>query len=614
MRPPEPLADDRSRGADPAEASGVAPAAGAASEAAEASPGDPASGAGAVRRAAPGLATLLAYRRDWLAHDVVAGLVLTAVLIPVGMGYAAAAGLPAIHGLYATIVPLAVYALLGPSRIMVLGPDSTLTAVIAATVLPLAAGSLERAIVLAGALALLTGACQVLIGIARLGRLADLFSKPIRIGFLNAIAATVLLGQLPLLLGVEVDAQTLFGRIAGLARAVIVRDVDVLALAVGGGVLATILAMRRWRPRWPGVLLAVAGATLASSALDLPARGLAVIGALPQGLPALRIPWVGAGDLASLLPGAAAIALLSFADTSVLSRSLAARGGYRVDANREMLAVGAANLATGLFQGFPISSSASRTPVAEAAGSRTQLTGLVGAATIVALLLVAPGLLRDLPQAALAAVVITACLSFADVRGMLSLWRLRRVEFALSMASFLGVALVGVIEGIGLAIALSMAVVVWKAWHPYRVTLVRVDGRKGYHDASRHPEGRSVPGLVIFRWDAPLFFANAELFRDEVLGALARAGGGTRMLLVAADAITDVDVTASDVLVELDLELQRRGVELHFAGLKGPVKDRLARFGLSERFGTTHYEETVGSAVNRYRERYRVDWRDWDEA
>lgn len=586
MRPPQPLADPGSRGPD----------------------------RGAASRFAPGLATLLAYRPEWFARDVFAGLVLTAVLIPVGMGYAVASGVPAIHGLYATIVPLVVYALFGPSRIMVLGPDSTLAAVIAATVLPLAAGSVGRAVALAGALALLTGAFQALIGIARLGRLADLFSKPIRIGFLNAIALTVLLGQLPALLGAEVDARTLFERVAGLAQAAAAGEVDPLALAVGGGVLVTVLALRRWRPGWPGVLLAVAGATLASAALGLSARGLEVLGPLPPGLPAPGIPWIGPADLAGLLPGAVAIALLSFADTSVLSRSLAARSGERVDPNREMLALGAANLATGLFQGFPISSSASRTPVAEAAGSRTQLTGLVGAATIVALLVLAPGLLRDLPQAALAAVVITACLSFADVRGMLALWRLRRVEFVLSMASFLGVALVGVIEGIGLAIALSMAVLVWKAWHPYRATLVRVDGRKGYHDASRHPEGRAVPGLVIFRWDAPLFFANAELFRTEVLGALARAGAGTRMLLVAAEAITDVDVTAADVLVELDRELQRRGVELHFAGLKGPVKDRLARFGLSGRFGATHYEETVGSAVNRYRERHGVDWKDWDES
>jgi high affinity sulfate transporter 1 len=569
---------------------------------------------GAARSRLPGLATLRAYRREWLAHDLLAGLVLTAVLIPVGMGYAVAAGLPAIHGLYATIVPLAVYALLGPSRIMVLGPDSTFAAVIAATVLPLAAGSVERAVALAGALALLTGACQLAFGLARLGGLADLFSKPIRIGFLNAIALTVMVGQLPKLLGVDVDAQTLFGRVAGLVHGVTDREVDGLALAVGGTALAVVLATRRFMPRWPGVLIVVAGATIASAAFDLSAHGLAVLGPMPQGLPALRVPWIGWSDLAQLAPGAVAIALLSFADTSVLSRALAARGGYRADPNREMLALGAANLATGLFQGFPVSSSASRTPVAEAAGARTQLTGLVGAATIVVLLLLAPALLHDLPQAALAAVVIAACLSFADVRGMFALWGQRRIECLLSLASFLGVALVGVIEGIGLAIVLSMAVVVWKAWHPYRATLVRVDGRKGYHDASRHPEGRAVPGLVIFRWDAPLFFANAELFHDEVLAEVGRAGPGVRRVLVAADAIVDVDVTAADVLLELDAALQRAGVELHFAGLKGPVKDRLVRLGLSGRFDAGHYEETVGSAVNRYRARFGVDWKDWDES
>ena len=568
---------------------------------------------GAWRRVAPGLATLLAARRDGFAHDLFAGLVLTAVLIPVGMGYATAAGLPAIQGLYATIVPLAVYAILGPSRLMVLGPDSTLAAVIAATVLPLAAADPARAVVLAGALAMLAGALQVAIGVVRLGRLADLFSKPIRIGFLNAIALTVMLGQLPKLAGLQVDADTLGGRLAGLASVIAAGGVDPTTLAVGGGTLATILVLRRAWPGVPGVLVAVVGATLASAALDLRGRGLEVLGPLPQGLPAPGVPWVGWSDLVHLVPGAVAIALLSFADTSVLSRALAARRGERADPDREMIALGTANLATGLLQGFPVSSSASRTPVAQAAGARTQATGLVGAAAIVVLLLAAPGLLRDLPAAALAAVVISACLSFADVRGMLALYRVRRVEFGLSVASFLGVALVGVVEGIALAVLLSMAVVVGKAWHPYRATLVRVDGRKGWHDASRHPEGRAVPGLVIFRWDAPLFFANADLFHDEVLAEVARAGAGTVQVLVAADAITDVDVTAADALVALDGALRRQGIELRFAGLKGPVKDRLVRLGLSGRFDVGHFEETVGSAVNRFRERHRPDWKDWDE-
>ncbi len=270
------------------------------------------------------------------------------------------------------------------------------------------------------------------------------------------------------------------------------------------------------------MLLAVILATGLSAAFDLGRSAqLAVLGPMPQGLPALKLPWIGWSDLAQLLPGAAIIAMLSFADTSVLSRSLAARGNYRVSQDQEMFAVGVANIAAGLFQGFPVSSSASRTPVAESAGSRSQVTGLVGALAIAALLILAPNLLRHLPSALLGAVVIAACLSFADVPGMLRLYRQRRMEFALSAISFLGVAFVGVIEGIVITILLAMLVLVWNAWHPYSATLVRVDGRKGFHDVQRHPEGRSVPGLEIFRWDAQLFFANAEIFRYRVLQVVA---------------------------------------------------------------------------------------------
>ena len=277
-----------------------------------------------------------------------------------------------------------------------------------------------------------------------------------------------------------------------------------------------------------------------------------------------------------------------------------------------MRALGLANIVTGLFQGFPVSSSASRTPVAESAGARSQAACLVGAGVIAALLL-APGLLRQLPGALLAAVVIHACLSFADLHGMLALWRLRRMEFVLSLTSILGVAFVGVIEGIVITIVLALLVLVWNTWHPHFTTLVRVDGRKGFHDAQRHPDGRHVPGLVIFRWDAPLFFANAEIFRHQVLQAVAASPTPPVWLIVAADAISDIDITAAESLDHLHDELLQQGVALHFAGLKGPVKDRLAHYGLLVHFGADRFEPTVGSAVNRYRSEHAVDWRDWDE-
>jgi high affinity sulfate transporter 1 len=567
-----------------------------------------------LQRWVPGLHALRHYRREWLRGDVAAGLVLTAVLVPVGMGYAQASGLPAIHGLYATIVPLLVYALFGPSRIMVLGPDSTLAAVIAAIILPLAGGSVERAVALAGALALLSGGLLLLIGFARLGAMADLFSKPIRIGFMNAIALTVVIGQLPKLLGFSVQAHGPVDAVVQLAQGIAAGRMNLVAAALGVGSLAAMLVMRRLRPLWPGVLLAVVVTTLACAVLDLEHTAqVVVLGPMPQGLPALVLPAVGWSDLVQLLPGAAIIAVLSFADTTVLSRALAARGGYRVSQNQEMLALGAANIAAGVFQGFAVSSSASRTPVAESAGSRSQLTGVVGALAIVALLLLAPGLLRDLPAALLAAVVIAACLSFADVPAMVALYRQRPSEFALSMISFVGVAFVGVIQGIIVAIVLALLVVLWDAWHPYYATLARVDGRKGYHDVQRHPDGRFVPGLVLFRWDARLFFANAEVFAHQALRAVQASPTPPRWLVVAADAITDIDVTAADSLASLHDELQRHGVELHFAGLKGPVKDWLARYGLLQHIGPERFAETVGSAVNAYRVLHAVDWRDWDE-
>jgi len=568
-----------------------------------------------LQRWAPGLVTLLNYRRAWLVNDMVAGLVLTAILVPVGMGYAEASGVPAIHGLYATIIPLIAYAIFGPSRIMVLGPDSTLAAVIAALILPFAAGSVERAIALAGMLAILSGACSLLIGLARLGLIADLLSKPIRIGFLNAIALTVLIGQLPKVFGFPVEANGLPGKAMLLVDGIASGRTNTVALMIGTTCLAVILLAKRFRPRWPGILIAVVLATLVSAWFDLAQTvHLSVVGGLPHGLPGLRFPEVALQDIMQLLPGALIISLLSFADTSLLSRSLAQRGGYPVSQNQEMIALGAANMATGLFQGFSISSSASRTPVAEAAGAKTQVTGLIGAAAIALLLLFAPTLLQSLPSAALGAVVIAACLSFADLEGMWEMLHLRRVEFALSVISFLGVAFVGVIEGIFITIALAMLVLVWNAWHPHFAVLARVDGAKGYHDVNRHPEGRTVPGLVLFRWDAQLFFANAEIFREQVHQSVALAPTPTQRVVVAADAITDVDITAADVLTTLHAELTQHGIELWFAGLKGPVKDRLNHYGTLDVIGHDIFCPTVGRAVNLYRASYKVDWKDWDEA
>jgi high affinity sulfate transporter 1 len=568
-----------------------------------------------VARWLPGVTTLRAYDRAWLPNDLVAGLVLTAVLIPVGMGYAEAAGLPPVNGLYATIVPLTAYALFGPSRILVLGPDSSLAAIIAAAVLPLAGGDPAAVPPLAALLAVLTGLFCLLGGLGGLGFVTDLLSKPVRYGYLNGIALTVLVGQLPKLTGFSVDANGLLGEVRGLVQGIMAGQTNGVALTIGVACLVVILGCKRWAPQLPGVLLAVVGATVVSAWFDLAARaGLAVVGPLPAGLPSFQLPPLSPGTVGALVPGALAITLVSFADTSVLSRSFALRGGYKVDQNQEMVALGAANVAAGLFQGFSISSSSSRTPVAESAGAKTQVTGLVGAVGVALLLIFFPTLLQDLPSAALGAVVISACLSLIEVPGVVRLWRLRRGEFAVSLLCFLGVAFAGVVPGIFLSVGLALLAFIWRAWRPYDAVLGRVDGLKGYHDVTRYPQARRIPGLVLFRWDAPLFFANGEIFHEHVLEAVATAPTPATWVVVAAEPVTDVDVTAADALVALDEDLAGAGVELCFAEMKDPVKDQLRRYGLLTKFGPEHFFPTIGEAVDRYLAEHAVDWVDWEDA
>ena len=562
----------------------------------------------------PGLQTLRSYRRSWLPRDAVAGIVLTALLVPAGMGYAEASGLPAIYGLYATIVPLVVYALVGPSRILVLGPDSSLAPLIAAAILPLAAGSESEAVALAGMLAIFSGLLCMLAGFARFGFIADLLSKPVRYGYMNGIALTVLLSQLPKLFGFSVDAEGVIPEVRAFARGVADGEANRAALVIGVACLAVILGFKRWRPKIPGVLVAVVGATAAVGVFGLGERyGLSVVGTLPKGLPSFQLPSVPAGDLGALMAGAIGIALVSFADTSVLSRTFAIRGGYRVNPNQELVALGAANAAAGLFQGFSVSSSSSRTPVAEAAGARTQLTGLIGALAIALMLLLFPDLVRNLPDSALAAVVITAAVGLIEARGVRKLYRVHKTEFALSIVCFLGVAVLGVIEGIFIAIALALLDFIRRAWRPYDAVLGRVDDVKGYHDVTRYPGARRIPGLVLFRWDAPLFFANAEVFADRLRSAIASSPTPARWAVVAAEPITDLDTTAADVLRDLDAELATEGVDLRFAEMKDPVKDRLKRYALYERFGDDHFFPTVGAAVGAYLDTTGVEWTDWED-
>src|SRR6516165_2855168 len=457
----------------------------------------------------PGIDTLRRYELAWLPHDIFAGLVLATMLVPVGIAYAAASGLPGIHGLYATIVPLLAYALFGPSRIIVLGPDSALAAIILGVVTPLSAGDPIRAATLAAMMALVSGTVLILAGLAKLGFVTELLSKPIRYGYMNGIALTVLISQLPNLFSFSIESEGPLRSLWAIAGAILEGRTNWVAFGIGLGTLMVILLLQNNR-RLPGILIAVVGATSVVGALGLGTHhGVAVLGPLPQGLPGFAVPWIAYSDIFPVLIGGCAIALVSFADTSVLSRSYAARLGDHVDPNQEMVGLGAANLAAGFFQGFPISSSSSRTPVAETAGARTQLTSVVGALSIALLLLVAPNLLQHLPNAALAAVVIAAAIGLIEVADLKRIYRIQRWEFWLAIVCFVGVAVLGVIPGIGLAIVIGIIEFLWDGWRPHSAVLGRAYGVKGYHDITRYPHARRVPGLVLFRWDAPLFFANA---------------------------------------------------------------------------------------------------------
>ncbi|HSP53479.1 MAG TPA: SulP family inorganic anion transporter [Cryobacterium sp.] len=553
--------------------------------------------AGWVKRWVPGVDTALNYRRAWLIPDLRAGLVLTALLIPVGIGYAKVAGLPPETGLYATIIPLAAYALFGPSRVLVLGPDSALAPIIAAVILPLALGDGDRAVALAGLLAIMVGLILLLGGLLRLGFVTDLLSRPIRVGYLNALGLLVILSQLPALLGFSIDSETPFSDVAAIVSGIIDGQIDQTALLFGLGSLFIIVGLSWGKSRIPGVLVAVVLATALTAFLGLQ-KELPVVGAMPQGLPAPALGGLVWADVAALALPALGVALIAFADTAVLSRTFAARRGETVDGSQEMAAIGLSNIAGGLFGGFAISGSSSRTPVAENAGSRTQLTGVVGAVLIVLFMLLVPGLTVFLPSATIAAVVIVAVAGLIDVKGFIALVRMNKVDAALSLASFLGVLVVGVIEGIGVAIVLSLGAFVGHSWRPYRAELGRIHGLRGYHDLSRHPEGERLPGIVIVRFDAPLFFANGGIFDDYVRRVVTEAGSDVRTVILAAEPITDIDTTAVEELLELDAFLGSRGITLIFAEMKGPVKDHLHDYGLARRFPPERFADTVGEAVD----------------
>ncbi len=569
--------------------------------------------AAAPARHLPFLQALLPYRPSWLPHDLVAGLVLSALLVPQGMAYAELAGLPPVTGLYTSVLCLIGYAIFGASRILVLGPDSSLGPMIAATVLPLAMadGDPAQAVALASMLSLLTGAIMIAAGLWKAGFIAELLSKPTMLGYMNGLAVTIIAGQVDKLLGFSVESDDFIGDVTGFISGVASGEALPAAAAIGSASLLIILALKRWLPKIPGVLVAVIFAIAVTAAMGLAADGVKVVGVLPQGFPALTWPAVGLSDVLLLAAGALSISLVALADTLSTASSFAARRGETVDGDKEMIGIGAANVAAGLFQGFPVSTSGSRTAVADQAGAKSQLTGLVGAGVITLMLVALPGLMKDLPQPTLGAVVIAAAFSLADLRASRRLWHQRKTDFLVMLTAFLGVILLGVLPGIVVAVAISIANVFRRLWWPYHAVLGRLDDTPGYHDLERYDESalNRLPGCTIVRFDAPLIFANANTFARFVLEQSdAMVATRPAWIVIAAESISDADTTACDMLQELDATLEARGHRLIIAEMKGRVKEKLGQYGLFEQLTEDQFYLTVTSATKAYRRLTGAEW------
>ena len=542
----------------------------------------------------PGLRRLRAYDRRWLRPDIVAGVVLAAILVPQGMAYAELAGVPAVTGLYTTIACLVGYALFGPSRVLVLGPDSSISPLIFAAITPLlVTDNPDEAIALAGMLAVLVGLVELGLGLGKLGLVADLLSKEVQVGYMNGLAVTIVVSQLPKLFGFSVDADGFGDEVVGFLEGL--DATHTATLVTGLAVLAVLLILPRFTTLVPAILVAVIGVTAVSAAIGLADDGVATVGSLPQGVPTPSLPGTDLGDIAPLLIAAFGITLVSLADTIATATSFAARRGDEVHADQEMIGIGAANITAGFFQGFAISTSGSRTAVAEQSGAKSQLAMLIGAGLVAALLLFFNSLLSALPQTALAAVVIVAAFSLVDVRVLVRAWRVRRSAVMISLAATTGVILLGVLEGIAVAVVLAILLFFKRNWWPHGAVLGQVEELGGWHSIDQHPTARELDGIVVYRWEAPLFFANAGIFREQIRRlAIERE---PRWIVLQCEAITDVDLTAASMLKQLDLELNEVGIHLAFAEMRSRLQDLTLRYGLLETLDKDHFYPELDDAI-----------------
>ena len=555
-----------------------------------------------LTRFAPGLAQARTYERAWLRGDTIGGITVAAYLVPQVMAYAGLAGLPPVTGLWAIIPALALYAVFGSSPQLSVGPEST-TALMAATVVaPLAAGNPGRYAELAAALALIVGVLSLAAWAMRLGFVADLLSQPTLVGYMTGVALIMMVGQLQKASGVPVHGDTFFAEVRSFVTGV--DDLHPATLGLAAITLAFLLVLHWKLPRVPGPLLAVLLATLAVSLFDLDAHGIAVVGPVPSGLPTPSIP--SAGDLRDILLPAVGVLLVGYTDVVLTARAFAARSGATIDANQELLAVGTTNIGAGLFRGFPVSSSASRTAIGDASGARTQMHSLVALVSVVTVLLFLGPLLARFPTASLGAIVIYAAVRLIDVRGFRRLAAFRRSELLLAAAACVGVLLFDILYGILLAIGLSVVDLLARVARPHDAILGRIPGLAGMHDIDDYPDAELVRGLVVYRYDSPLFFANAQDFKHRALASIDASPTAVDWFVLNAEANVDVDITAIDALEELRSTLAGRGIVFALARVKQDLMQQLHAAGFADQIGRDRIFPTLPTALAGYEEWQRA--------
>ena len=539
------------------------------------------------------------YQRGWLRGDLIAGVTVTAYLIPQVMAYAELAGLPAVVGLWASVGALLAYAVLGSSNQLSVGPESTTALMTAAAIGTLASVGSDEYADLAAALCLVVSGLCLLGWLGRLAFLAELLSRPVLVGYMSGVAGIMIVSQLGKLTGIEVAASGMLPELQYVASHL--GEVNTPTLTLALVTLVVMLAGSFLAPRAPMALIGMVGAAAAVSLLDLSERGVTVIGTIPFGLPAPSLPHVSFDGVVALIPAALGVAFVGYTDNILTGRAFANRSGERIDPKQELLALGAANLASGVMQGFPVSSSGSRTAIVESAGGRTQLTGLITVATTVLAVLSLRPLLASFPTAALGAVVVYAAVRLIDIAEFRRLAGFRRTEFAIALATAVAVLVVGVLPGVLVAIGLSVLALLGRVARPHDAVQGFVPDLAGMHDVDDYPEATVIPGLIVYRYDSPLFFANTEDFRRRAMASVAKAPEPVQWFVLNAEAIIDIDITAADALEDVRKELSDRGIVFAMAHMKWELRSDLERMGLLRRIGEQHVFPTLPTAVEGFR-------------